>query len=111
MKSGPLFCAALVLAPTIAIFPLAAQTTPTPTANFLAQDDTRWLPPDTHGAVGPNHVVTAVNGGVRIRDRSGTVIRSTARNTFLGRTDTVFDPKVFYDDFSDRWLLAACARG
>lgn len=111
MKYAPPACAALVLAPAIALLPLAAQTTPSPTANFMAQDDTGWLPPDTHGAAGPNHVVTAVNGGVRIQDRSGTVIRSTALNTFLNRTDTVFDPKVYYDHFSERWLLAACANG
>ena len=32
--------------------------------------DTR-IPPDTHGAVGPNHVVGLTNAGIQVFDRSG----------------------------------------
>jgi hypothetical protein len=108
-QSPALVLFAALFAALVGPTPLHGQSSPVPALNFAAQDDTGWLPPDTHGAVGPNHVVTAVNGGVRIQNRSGAVLKSSALNTFLNRTDSIFDPKVFYDHFADRWLLAACA--
>src|SRR5258706_2313529 len=45
---------------------------PTPTNNFLGLDDNdTTIPPDTDGAVGPHHIVTALNSEVRITDRGG----------------------------------------
>ncbi len=41
--------------------------------NFLAVvDNLAAWPPDTHGAVGPNHVMTMLNTQVRIQSRTGT---------------------------------------
>lgn len=91
--------------------PEVAAQSPTPSASFLGQGETSSIPPDTHGAVGPNHVVTAVNGAVRIQDRSGNIIRSATLEAFLGRTDDLFDPKVYYDHFANRFFMVVCANG
>src|SRR5438045_2336905 len=48
---------------------------PTTATNFYGtSDDNLWFPPDTMGAVGPNHVVMMVNGQVVIKDRGGSLI-------------------------------------
>jgi len=92
--------------------PEVSAQSPTPSASFLGQGETTSIPPDTHGAVGPNHVMTAVNGGVRIQDRSGNIIRSATLEAFLGRTnDDLFDPKVYYDHFANRFFMVVCANG
>ena len=70
-------------------------------------------PPDTIGAVGPNHVVTASNFTVRIQNRSGTELSTFGLLSFFqGAFPTLtftFDPKVMYDEMSDRWILVAIA--
>ncbi len=69
------------------------------------------LPPDTNGAVGPNHLLLATNGNVRIQDRSGNVISSITLLAFwvdLGIVDA-FDPRSYYDPHSGRFIMIACA--
>jgi len=51
---------------------------PSPTNSFQALDDNNTsIPPDTDGAVGPNHVMTMLNTQVRIQNRTGTTNYST----------------------------------
>jgi hypothetical protein len=74
-------------------------------------DDERFIPPDTMGAVGPDHVMTTLNSEVQIQSRQGDVISKVALETFwnsLGHT-IVFDPKVYYDHFHRRWLFITMA--
>lgn len=89
---------------------------PSPTASpsFLGVTATGWLPPDTQGAAGPNHLVVAVNGGVLIQSKTGSNIGAVrSLSTFFsgvtnGSTD-VFDPRVQYDSIGNRWILIADA--
>ncbi|MFQ5667491.1 MAG: hypothetical protein ACE5I7_13840 [Candidatus Binatia bacterium] len=74
------------------------------------------LPPDTNGALGPDHYVQMVNLSFAIFDRSGTeLIGPTSINTlwqgFGGACETSNDgdPIVLYDHLADRWLLAQFA--
>ena len=87
-----------------------SRTSPPPAVSFQAlPDDITVIPPDTHGAVGPNHVMTTLNSQVRIQDRSGNVLSTVSLEFFwlsLGVTD-VFDPKVFYDHSAGRWIFVA----
>ena len=85
---------------------------PDPTfSGFLAASDDDYFPPDTDGAIGPNHVVTAVNGTFSIQNRNGSQISNISTATFwskLGISD-IFDPRIMYDRASDRWITVAAA--
>jgi hypothetical protein len=75
-------------------------------------DNNTTIPPDMGGAVGPNHVMTALNSQVRIQDKTGTVISTVTLNGFfspLVGAAAVFDPKVLYDAFAGRWIITAPA--
>lgn len=80
------------------------------TTNFAALPDPgNIIPPDTHGAVGPNHVMTMLNTQVRIQDKTGGIISTVALALFwspAGGTGR-FDPRLMYDRNSGRWL-ATC---
>ena len=77
--------------------------------------DTGWLPPDTDGAVGPNHTVTAVNGGFTVHTRAGALVSSTTLNGFwssvLPSGANSFDPRILYDRFNSRFIIAALDSG
>lgn len=69
-------------------------------------------PPDTVGAVGPNHYVQMVNGSIQIFNKSGTtlygpVYSNTIWSGFGGscQTENDGDPIVLYDQRADRWLV------
>ena len=92
---------------------------PSPEASFLATEATGWIPPDTDGAVGPNHLVVVVNGGFVIQDRSGGVLVSQSLGAFWSgywdptnlvdgkQCEAPFDPRVLYDEQSDRWFVVS----
>jgi hypothetical protein len=76
-----------------------------------------WEPPDTHGAIGPNHFVEFINGAFAVYNKAGTLIGSrTDENTFWVTASTnagstfnpgepnISDPRVFYDQLSRRWF-------
>ena len=68
------------------------------------------VPPDSTGAVGPNHIVSAVNRAVTWHTKNWTGIRGTSLNAFfagLAPASLLFDPKVVYDPFADRYLVVA----
>lgn len=73
--------------------------------------DTGWLPPDTDGAVGINHTVTAVNGGFTIHTKAGVQVSSVTLNAFwapvLPGGANSFDPRILYDRFNNRWITVA----
>jgi hypothetical protein len=75
-------------------------------------DDGRLIPPDTDGAVGPNHVVTMLNSQVRVHDRSGRELVTTTLASFWARVSAdlfVSDPRIEYDPATDRWIVSAIA--
>ncbi len=70
-------------------------------------------PPDTMGAVGPEHVVELINGryavyrksdGVRVETRSLNQFWSSAGAAYAGSS---FDPRVLYDAASQRWFAVS----
>lgn len=81
--------------------------------NFPAiGDNSSTIPPDMGGAVGPNHIMTALNSQVRIQDKAGGILSTVSLNGFFSALVTgfsVFDPKVLYDPFAQRWILTAPA--
>jgi hypothetical protein len=87
---------------------------PSTSASFLASDDSGRIPPDTHGAVGPNHLMVVHNGRVRIQNRTGSVISSVALTTFWSSLTSaptdIFDPKVLYDPYGNRWMITSAAQ-
>lgn len=88
--------------------PLPLAPSPAPAASFKAlDDDDTSIPPDTQGAVGPNHLMVTLNRGVRIQDRLGTALSTVSLVSFWSSTAAtgVFDPRVVYDPFNNRWIF------
>ena len=91
--------------------PLLNIPSPNPDLTFLGlnQGSSITNPADVGGAVGPNHVMTALNTEVCIRDKSGTLISTVTLQNFVGTTNFAFDPRVVYDPYSQRWIFSACS--
>ena len=92
---------------------LAATVAPaTLAASFSAlPDDGATFPPDTNGAVGPNHVMATLNGQIRIQSKTGAVIKTLWESTFWAplKHSDIYDPKVLYDPFANRWMFTMLA--
>ena len=95
---------------------------PAPVTNFAGLNDIPFappgtafftIPPDTTGAVSPdsvNRVFTTLNNNYRITDKAGVQIGGDVSMTnFWAPAGAVspFDPRVQYDPYNDRWILAA----
>jgi hypothetical protein len=90
---------------------------PSPAQSFPAQLDlarigttTSFIPPDTAGAVGPTRLMSTLNSNYVVQDRAdGTVLSSVSMATFWTSVGAAvpFDPRVLYDPYSGRWLVAA----
>lgn len=85
---------------------------PAPCINYQGLNDNETAvgltPPDVNGAVGPNHVIVALNNGVRIQDLpTGNALLTNTLAGFFAPLAPVFafDPKVLYDQFENRWIL------
>lgn len=75
-------------------------------------DNNTSTPPDIGGAAGPNHLMVALNTQVRIQDKTGTTLSTVSLDAFfaaLGGSPNMFDPKVLYDPFAQRWIITAPA--
>lgn len=87
-------------------------TSPAPTRSFAGLGDNGTaIPPDTQGAVGPDHLLVALNTQIRIQTRDGAVMSTVILESFwngLGITNA-FDPRVLYDPYSNRWIVASVA--
>jgi hypothetical protein len=77
----------------------------------IVNTTTNTTPPDTHIAVGMGHttigrVVMVTNQNVGIWDKAGAVVASPfSLDTMFGAD--VFDPKVLYDEHTDRFFIVA----
>ncbi|MDZ4712755.1 MAG: T9SS type A sorting domain-containing protein [bacterium] len=79
--------------------------------NFPGVPRTNFIPPDASIAAGPTHLLGAVNSSFRIWDKQGNVIKSIAGATFyaslgLGIGGNLSDPKISYDHYAKRWIIA-----
>ncbi|HXF49824.1 MAG TPA: hypothetical protein VNL73_10445 [Verrucomicrobiae bacterium] len=71
-------------------------------------------PPDPCMAVGPNHIVLAVNTRFNIYNKNGATQAANSYATFFSNVNTlpsVFDPKIVYDHFARRWITVILAIG
>lgn len=90
-----------------------AQDSPGTSTDFQGlTDDNTSYPPDTHGAVGTNYVVTMLNTQVRIQTRGGTTVQTMSlpqfwSSTNIGSFTQVFDPRIVYDSYNHRWIATA----
>jgi subtilisin-like proprotein convertase family protein len=85
---------------------------PAPASSFKAlEDNGTSVPPDTHGAVGPYHLMVTHNTQLRIQTKTGGHLSTVTLNEFwsgLGATIT-FDPRVLYDPYKKRWMITSVA--
>jgi len=99
--------------------PSALRDSPRPASNFQAFEDnggSEW-PPDTHGAVGPNHLMLAHNVRARIQTRSGAVLSTVHFTNFWGAVGPfevtnlcyICDPRCLYDPYGSRWIMGGMA--
>ena len=83
-----------------------------PVNSFAAvADNGTVIPPDAEGAIGPHHLMEALNSQVVIQDRSGNVLSAITNWTFwssLGVTES-FDAHVLYDPYAQRWIFSSAA--
>jgi hypothetical protein len=88
----------------------------------LGSDDTGRDPPDTMGAIGPNHFVELLNGGtdataaIAVYDKLGHLIQETNTVNFfaltVGGTNyptgyIMADTRIVYDSQAQRWVASA----
>ncbi|KYK29798.1 hypothetical protein AYK20_00245 [Thermoplasmatales archaeon SG8-52-1] len=71
-------------------------------------DAESWsYPPDSCGAVGPNHFVETVNRNFAVYDKStGEELINILLGSFLPGSNG--DPRVLYDQYSNRWIVIVC---
>ncbi len=67
----------------------------------------RFFPPDTHVAAGPTQVLEVANVAVRRTDPSGGGGETESLNVLFAESRFVFDPKVLYDDRTNRFFIVA----
>jgi hypothetical protein len=94
-------------------------SSPAPAQNFPGENDeaigggasgTFTIPPDTMGAVGIDKIFTSLNNNIVIQDKStGAKLNTTGLSAFWSSTGAtnVFDPRVVYDPYNNRWIVAA----
>jgi hypothetical protein len=81
--------------------------------DFLGFVDTGWTPPDPEMAVGPDHIVAMVNGGIAWFLKDGTLQFQQDINGAggfwgsVGASSFVFDPEVVFDVHSQRFVAFA----
>ena len=111
MGARPVRCVVLLLLAghAAAQAPHAAMT-----AGFPALlDNGAATPPDTTGAVGPQHVMTTLNSDIQIQTRAGAVLSKIQLEQFWEPAGPIrefaTDPHVLYDPAADRWITCALA--
>jgi hypothetical protein len=84
-------------------------------ASYIGNNGTGWYPPDTNLAVGPSHVVETVNEALTIYNKStGAQLSNQTLGTLFSGYSTgdigLFDPSVFYDEGSGRFVVEAAVK-
>ena len=74
-------------------------------------DNHAAIPADTHGAVGPEHLVVALNTEIAIQTREGELVSKVGLGDFWAGFSHgfVFDSKVVYDHLAKRWVVFTIA--
>jgi hypothetical protein len=89
------------------------------TGSSTASTEFGSFPPDTMGAVGPNHFVELLNGRYAVYNKTtGALVQGKTQNNFwrdagltIGSTFPArsFDPRIVYDKSSGHWFASAAA--
>ena len=69
-----------------------------------------FIPPDPIGAAGADRLIAVVNVMIEARDKTGTLLwRDALKDFFMPLTPAnwLFDPKVIYDHYENRFLVVA----
>jgi hypothetical protein len=103
------------------LLPTRANAPQTISSSFIAMSlsDSGYIPPDSMGAIGPDHYTEVINGAVGVFDRNGTRLAKVTLASFFtvvvgGVTyprGGAFDPRVIYDRRSGRWFASALEFG
>lgn len=88
---------------------------PTIGRSFEGIPQTAWIPPDNSIAVGPSDVLLAVNIDLAGYDRNGAqrfrwANMTTLFSPVLPAGASLFDPRVMYDHYAQRWIVVVDAR-
>ncbi len=81
-----------------------------PCRSYNGINSTGWNPPDPHAAVGKDHVVAVVNSSIAVFHKdSGSPLYQVTANSFFAPVNPpstfIYDPKVVYDPFEDRFII------
>ena len=75
-------------------------------------------PPDTTLAAGRHYILQATNSGLQLSDRNGKMIERQSLNAHFGQPNVTsnasnlqFDPKVYFDILSGRFIIGLCLAG
>ncbi|HLX83016.1 MAG TPA: hypothetical protein VKR59_03910 [Terriglobales bacterium] len=69
-----------------------------------------WTPPDVAGSVSKANWVSVSNDMVEIHSKSGGLLKLNSLNGFFGySTESMFDPRVQFDEEYQRWIITADA--
>lgn len=88
------------------------QPSPAPLNGFAGKPFDGYYPPDAHGAVSQNFVVSTVNDEMYVQDRNGNLISDVALGNFwapVGVTHRLFDPRIVFDPNQNTWFLISAA--
>lgn len=90
------------------LLPQVSVAPPDPSVGFVGLiDNNTSIPPDVNGAVGPNHVMTTLNTEIKIQNKTGGAVSSLSNSGFwtVEQTGTIYDPKIVYDPFTQRYYF------
>jgi hypothetical protein len=104
--------------------PQPSAPSPAPSQSYHAQEDgprlgstSRFIPPDIHGAVGLARSMTVTNNNYRVYEKAtGAPVSTVSIDTFWSPlaphpTGSIFDPRVQYDPYNDRFIQYTLAGG
>lgn len=82
--------------------------------SWFGPNQNGWGPPDPDIAVGPYHIMVCTNEQFHIYDRTVALhllLTNTFQNFFsLSSSENIFDPKVIYDPYAQRWIFMTLRR-
>ncbi len=93
-------------------FPTVTSDSIRASADFAGIPATGWPRPDPTLAVGPQHVILAVNSTLAVYDKVGEqCFKTDLADFFAGMPamPVIHEPRLFYDHFHERWMLLALA--
>lgn len=111
-RSNPFVTFILTILFVLSAVAADGQSVGTLSANFEGIGYSGKTPPDPVIAVGPNHVVEVVNSEFVAFTKDGTrtiVYSSNLSDFFNDHSDNIYDCKVVFDQYSQRWVLLTLA--